>query len=224
MTAERFLLLVGELEARATDLWEREELELQRGAELMVICCGGSSPNAPQQQQSEQPPSPAVYTYESATLLPSARHVVQSPSLIPSGPQFNSSPFWSKGLEDFCAASFGLATTAAGTTDEPAHDAATTSGHGQSPSQPPAWGLHQPMGLFHDAEASIILSHGLLGGGSGGSATARAAKARLYKFDGGGGTATTCNGHNADPFCGLLSCTPVADDFLGSPSWDAGDL
>ncbi|GFR42272.1 hypothetical protein Agub_g3169 [Astrephomene gubernaculifera] len=264
MSAERFLLLVDQLMSRANQLWQQEELELQRGHELMVICPSPPSPqHALQQHEVDEEPSspPSPYAYDAASLLHPPSHCLQSPSF---GPVANhlSSPTWSAEL---LAASLGLgqqipdgvveeagATVGAGPLSS--YDAGpSTAGCGQGSKEPPGGpGHHQPLCLSHhhqqqqqqhphhqqqqlnnssgswqlyDAEAYITLqpvggasSHGC-GGGSG------PARMRLPdKSEGGAGTASARHAQNLDPFYGLLSYTPGADDFLGSPSWGPGGL
>ncbi|EFJ53104.1 hypothetical protein VOLCADRAFT_127351 [Volvox carteri f. nagariensis] len=230
MSAERFLLIVEELQSKANELWEREQMELQRGAELMVICCSPSPPSPQQPQLQTDVISSPVYPFDQPALLQAHAHLLHSPSLIPGAHGFQS-PSWSN---DFSAIAASLILPpgphATDTTDEPGASGAlaqcgiTTlgpsshSGAGQQQQQPTAW---QPLGTLYDIEAHVTFPQGLPCSGSGGtSATARSAKARLLeRFDGSGGagTATARQAQNVDPFC--CSFTPVSDDFLGSPTW-----
>ncbi|KAG2500309.1 hypothetical protein HYH03_001885 [Edaphochlamys debaryana] len=152
MSAQRFLLLVEQLTARAEELWKQEEAELSRGAELMVIKCK-PQPLSPQHHQpfspsalrhlhqEAGPTSPAFHSYDPAGLLhPPAGHAsTLSPSLIPAAHAFNS-PCWSNDF-NLIAAQLGLGSAAATTSDT--DDAA----HGPHGSQPGS--QQRPSGSRH---------------------------------------------------------------------------
>ncbi|KAG2445158.1 hypothetical protein HYH02_008626 [Chlamydomonas schloesseri] len=289
MSAERFLLIVSQLQAKADELWEQEQQELQRGAELMVISCAPASPRSPPPQPSLTPkatgsPSspPAAFhhphphadagPFEHAAGLLHGASGLASPSLLPLGGHFNS-PTWSPGL-DALAQQLGLGPMPSSTSVDPADEPiaginASNLHHGhhhhqhhQHQQQPGHQGHGGPaqhhlqhqqphhggqgqlsggvqageaagagaaggamaglahghplftsgLGLYADAEALVTL-YPAAGG-------ERAAKARLLEKFEASGTATArqaAAGH--DPFASLLSGTPRAEDFLGSPSW-----
>ncbi|KAG2439548.1 hypothetical protein HXX76_004901 [Chlamydomonas incerta] len=262
MSAERFLLIVRELQAKANELWEHEQHELQRGAELMVISCAPSSPRSPPPHPSlthkaaGSPTSPAAFehhnphasAFEHAGGLLHGSTGLASPSLLPLGGHFNS-PMWSTGL-DALAQQLGLmpSSTAVDPADEAVAGISSSHmhqghhGHGNHGAGPVHHGQAQlgnahgsqggeaagagvgaaglahgqmftsGLGLYADAEALVTL-YPPAGGD-------RAAKARLLEKFEATGTATARQasaGH--DPFAGLLSGTPRAEDFLGSPSW-----
>ncbi|GIL77667.1 hypothetical protein Vretimale_6776 [Volvox reticuliferus] len=222
MSAERFLLIVEELQARANELWELEQIELQRGNELMVICCSPSL-NSPQHDpaslQAEDGLSSPVYHFDQSSLLQAHSHILHSPSLIPGTHAFQS-PTWSNDFSAIAASLILPGPHVTDTAEEPCglNTAGQNVHHGAGQQPPMAW---QHLGAIYDIEAHVTFPQGLPCGGSGGtSATARSAKARLLeRFDGSGGagTATARHAQNVDPFC--CSLTPVSDDFLGSPSW-----
>ncbi|GLC41069.1 hypothetical protein PLESTB_000946900 [Pleodorina starrii] len=253
MSAERFLLIVGQLQSRANELWEREQLELQRGAELMVICCSPAPPSPPQAlvgPQADDAASSPVYQFDQASMLHAHSHLLHSPSLIPATHNFQS-PSWSNDFSAIAASLILPGPHIADTSEEAPGGTLAPCGMGgginmhasamQQQHQPqhahvqqgaglqqhhhhhqPPW---QPLGTLYDIEAHVTFPQGLSCSGNGvTSATARSAKARLLdrlESNGGAtGTATARQVQNADPFC--CSFTPVADDFLGSPSWARG--
>eukprot|EP00198_Chlamydomonas_reinhardtii_P008682 XP_001698019.1 predicted protein [Chlamydomonas reinhardtii] len=260
MSAERFLLIVRQLQAKANELWEHEQQELQRGAELMVISCAPASPRSPPPQPSftpkvaGSPTSPTTFhhtnphaaSFEHAGGLLHGPSGLASPSLLPLplGNHF-SSPTWSTGL-DSLAQQLGLlpSSTAVDPADEAVagisshvhhghHSQGAQAHHGHGQGQlgnahgsqggevagagMGAAGLAHGqlftsgLGLYADAEALVTLYPP--------AGSDRAAKARLLEKFEASGTATARQAAGHDPFASLLSGTPRAEDFLGSPSW-----